>query len=356
MKIYCLKCKKKYKGLFFKKNCCGSIYYNTIVTDNFDSIEESILGEGNTPLIKSDFLKKKFGIKELMFKNEMTNPTGSFKDRETSYVVSRLLPKFGCKNIAVASSGNAAISASTFALKMYLKCTCYVSNKVPIEKINFLKLLGTDIKVVKGYYKDTYEYLVDNLKEDTMNITSGQLIDRENGCISIIEEVYDKGFRPDLIVAPVGNGSLLYGLYKGLIKIKNQKIIEGRLPILYGVEIIGNAPIAEAMKQGKDWVSIKKKPRSIADAGIAAQNAYCSPKTIFALRQTLGSIIEIKEEDLYWAMNDIIREGLLPEPTSVSVVSALKYVKNLENKKVLLILTGSGQKMIDKIVSNFSNS
>ena len=39
------------------------------------------IGEGNTPLIKSRNIGPSLGIKNLYFKLEGTNPTGSFKDR-----------------------------------------------------------------------------------------------------------------------------------------------------------------------------------------------------------------------------------------------------------------------------------
>src|SRR5205823_983142 len=39
------------------------------------------LGEGNTPLVRSERLGPELGIPELYFKLESTNPSGSYKDR-----------------------------------------------------------------------------------------------------------------------------------------------------------------------------------------------------------------------------------------------------------------------------------
>ncbi|HEX9976256.1 MAG TPA: pyridoxal-phosphate dependent enzyme [Dehalococcoidales bacterium] len=39
------------------------------------------LGEGDTPLVRSPRLEQELGCKELYFKLEGCNPTGSFKDR-----------------------------------------------------------------------------------------------------------------------------------------------------------------------------------------------------------------------------------------------------------------------------------
>ena len=39
------------------------------------------IGEGDTPLVRCDRLAEQLGCKELYFKLEGCNPTGSFKDR-----------------------------------------------------------------------------------------------------------------------------------------------------------------------------------------------------------------------------------------------------------------------------------
>ena len=39
------------------------------------------LGEGSTPLIRSQVIGPQAGLQNLFFKLESTNPTGSFKDR-----------------------------------------------------------------------------------------------------------------------------------------------------------------------------------------------------------------------------------------------------------------------------------
>src|SRR5271169_4265383 len=90
MKIACINCGQPYpdSGVPYKCPNCDGLYdfvesfvYNsrrsTVRTDSVS------LGEGNTPLLSA----KVFG-REVYFKCEYLNPTGSFKDRGTATLVS----------------------------------------------------------------------------------------------------------------------------------------------------------------------------------------------------------------------------------------------------------------------------
>ena len=49
------------------------------------------LGEGDTPLVRSESLAGECGLDELWFKLESCNPTGSFKDRGMVVAVARAI-------------------------------------------------------------------------------------------------------------------------------------------------------------------------------------------------------------------------------------------------------------------------
>lgn len=353
--FHCLICGKSVESSDLNLKCgCFSNYYSTL-DFNEDVRLDSVLGEGNTPLTLSHFINSKFKIKKLFFKNEMFNPTGSFKDRGTAHVFGTLLKDSSIKKVAIASSGNAAISACAYAQLFNIECICFVSDHISHSKSQLIQALGGDLQVVPGYYSDVYKYLVDNLPSDTLNITPGQFVGHENGNMAIVEEIYQKSKDIDYIIVPVGNGSLLYGIYKGLLLLKVRGVIE-QFPRIVGVEVKDNAPVAEAIRRKKDYFEVAKIPDSIGDAGIAAQCAYCSPKAISALKETDGFMVEIEESDLYWAGKDLIQEGILCEPTSASVVAALKYIPDIAGKNVVAVITGSGLKMIDEILHMVNHS
>src|SRR3989442_7306552 len=72
------------------------------------------LGEGDTPLVRSRRIEGRVGCRELYFKLEMCNPTGSFKDRGMVVAVAKALESES-KAVLCASTGNTSASAAAFA-------------------------------------------------------------------------------------------------------------------------------------------------------------------------------------------------------------------------------------------------
>ncbi len=71
------------------------------------------MGEGDTPLVKSNRLGRELGCSELYFKLEGCNPTGSFKDRGMVVAIAKALEE-GTRAIMCASTGNTSASAAAF--------------------------------------------------------------------------------------------------------------------------------------------------------------------------------------------------------------------------------------------------
>ena len=169
----CLHCNKIANYSTLNPYCCGNPNYGSleILDLDFSCPFGTILGEGNTPVVKLNYLENIFGIQNVWSKNEFQNPSGSFKDRESAFVFSKL-HKRGIKSAAIASSGNAAISACLYANYFGIKLSCYLSSNSCTKKQAILKSLGAELNLVNGYYKDVYEHLVST--SDLVNITSGQ--------------------------------------------------------------------------------------------------------------------------------------------------------------------------------------
>ena len=82
--------------------------------------EAVTLGEGNTPLLPAPSL----GLGDVWIKDELRNPTWSFKDRLGSGAVT-MARRFGAKVVVSSSSGNAGASAAAFAAKAGLPCVVF---------------------------------------------------------------------------------------------------------------------------------------------------------------------------------------------------------------------------------------
>jgi len=74
------------------------------------------LGEGLTPLLRSENLARELGIDELYIKDESQNPTQSFKARGMSAAVS-MAKELGATKLAAPSAGNAAGALAAYAAR-----------------------------------------------------------------------------------------------------------------------------------------------------------------------------------------------------------------------------------------------
>lgn len=373
-KYHCIKCGKTYNKI--SQACQHDPYYNYLeIFYNYDRIkklkfserveelykllplknpeEKVILGEGKTPLFQIFCHNNSFGNNKVYVKNESQNPTGSFKDRESSVVVSRA-KELGHKNITVVSSGNAALSAAAYANRAKLKCASFIPSSTSKTKKLTLKLLGCQFKFIDGDYETIYRSIIDNPLKNSYNVTSGKNVNREEGSKFISFEIWENlKSVPDMIIIPIGNGTLLSSIYKGFWELKEVGFVK-KIPQLIGVQVKNASPIAKALKQGKDFVALKKAPHSVAE-GIIARESYDSPKAVRAIKNSKGKLIEVSEGEIVRALRKIIKEeSLIPEPTSAVVYAALEKmklnIKKQKNLKIVCIHTGNGIKNIDELL------
>jgi len=308
------------------------------------------IGEGNTPLIRIENFLSLCKKHQVFVKNEAQNPTGSFKDRESSLVVSKA-KELGYKKVSVVSSGNAALSAAVYGNKVDIECECFVPKNTSRAKKQMLKLYSARFHLIDGDYETIYRKVVDNPPQNSWNITGGQNIFREEGSKKIAYEIWQEIGVPDVILIPIGNGGLLSAVYKGFKELKELGLTN-KLPQLIGVQVKNASPIKIALERDKDFVILEHVPDSIAE-GVIARESYCSPKVIRAIKETKGLMIEVTESEIIKALKDIITiESLTPEPTSATVYAALKKLHLNENdkQKIVCIQTGNGMQHLNEIV------
>ena len=90
-----------------------------------DSTPMFTLGEGDTPLVKSNRMGKELGCDELYFKLEGCNPTGSFKDRGMVVAIAKALED-NSVGIICASTGNTSASAAAYGAYCNLPATVLI--------------------------------------------------------------------------------------------------------------------------------------------------------------------------------------------------------------------------------------
>ena len=306
--------------------------------------------EQRTPLIELNNLGRKYNIDKLYVKDESKNPTGSFKDKESFCALNRAL-EWGIENIFVASSGNAAVSTAAYAQKAGVQCSCLVSSDLSVGKRFLLSLYGGNIIERKGSYEDIYRWAIDS-NFAGWNCTPGYNPIKEEGIKIIGYEIWEEIQVPDVIIAPCGNGTLLFGIFKAFHELRHMGLIN-KIPKFIGVQIKNSAPLKKSFEEKKDYVRVTNIPESIAE-GIIAEESYSSPKVMYALSESGGSIVEVDDIELGIALHEVIQhESLIPEPTSAVVYAALKKLSFSRTDRVVLIQSAGGMKNLKEIMELF---
>lgn len=377
MTIICGKCLKPSKAGVASCSCNTSKYYNyETVLYNYEKVAKNFplvgtynglnrflpllpnesfsitLGEGNTPLLHFQNFGLRYGLSRLFVKNETGNPTGCFKDRESAVGINVESEK-GTRKIEIVSSGNAAISAAAYSNKAGIECICHIPKTTSQGKKRLLQIFGRKFQLHRGDYEDIYREVIDShLPNDgVVNFTSGKNIYKEEGDKTIAFEIFEQlDGVPDTVIVPIGNGSLLFGVYKGFWELLRMKKTN-KLPRMVGVQIAGFSPVAEALRQGKDFVSLSNLPHSIAEGGIAARESYCSPLAIKAIKETKGVVIEITDGDLVQALKELVEdESFIVELTSLAPFAALPQIVTKKNETVVCVATGNAFKSLEEIL------
>jgi len=306
------------------------------------------LMEGYTPIIESNRVKRKLGVKDLKFKLEYVNPTGSLKDRGSTMLIS-WLKQLGIKSIADDSSGNAAASISAYSSRAGIKCTIYMPEKTPTSKIVQALLYGAKVLVVAGGRTETAEKILTDMEKGKIyyashNMSPYFLEGFKTFAYEIVEQL--EGKLPDHIIFPVGGGSLFLGAYRGFVEAEELGWIR-HLPKLHIVQPEACNPIVKAYEKRSELVEPVEEKETVA-GGLKIVKPPRGRSIMKALFKCNGAAISVKEEEIIEGYLLLAKEGIFAEPTSATVIPALKKLVEDEiigrDESVLLPITGFGLK------------
>jgi threonine synthase len=301
--------------------------------------------EGFTPLVEDQFFGKK-----VLLKQDHLFPSGSYKDRGASVLVSKI-KELGVKKVVEDSSGNAGAAIAAYSAKASIECHIYVREKTSLEKLLQIERYGACLKKIPGTREDAAKAALQQAQ--TMYYASHYwnpyFFHGTKTCIfEIVEQL---GWnRPDKIITPVGNGTLLYGLYIGLKELQQENIIDD-LPIIIGVQAENCAPLEYAWKKHSATITYQEKKETIAD-GIAIVNPLRLTDILSAVKETNGVIITVTEKEILDALLCTLRKGYYIEPTSAVAIAGFKKYLTKQDEVVVLPLTGHGLKANKTYVKN----
>ncbi|GEM_PF-9151 len=302
-------------------------------------VEPVTLGEGWTPLIEIQE-----GDRAFYLKMEGCNPTGSFKDRGASLLVS-ILRSRGIQSVHDDSSGNAGAALAAYAARGGLEATLFVPAHASPAKLAQIALYGAHLEAVTGARSAATLAAQQRTTSDRTSYYASHALHPLTlmACKSLAYEIWEQLDRrvPDIVIMPLGHGTQLLGLYGGFRDLHAAGLIS-HLPRLIGVQARQCAPLWQRFHhEATDTV----EGETIAE-GIRIADPVRAEQVLNAIRGSKGDILAVEERDILTGLLDLARHGILAEPTSAVVWAAVKqYALVLpRNAMVVLSITGSGLK------------
>jgi threonine synthase len=297
------------------------------------------LGEGDTPL-----LSHRISSREIFFKCEHLNPTGSFKDRGSAVLVSALFAA-GIEEAVEDSSGNAGASLAAYAARAGIQVRIYVPESASGPKLSQIGAFGAQVVQIPGPRSATTEAVQRDAVGGSVYASHAYLPHGIAGIATIAFEIVEqlKG-SPGTVITPVGHGTLLLGLHRGFQALQSAGVID-RFPALVGVQASACAPLWAAYSDSASGLHTASEGVTVAE-GVRIIQPLRGDAILQAIRESGGTMIAVDEEKILKGRDALARIGLYVEPTSALVISALEDVLETCPDPIVLILTGSGYKAL----------
>ena len=299
------------------------------------------MGEGFTPLI----LKRLWGV-ELILKLDYVNPTGSFKDRGASLMISNL-KALGVREVAIDSSGNAGAAVAAYSAAAGIRCRVFVPADAPIGKRVQIASYGAELVEVRGPRAEVHRAVMRELGGAVYASHMWNPFFIE-GLKTLAYECVEQAGPPDAAILPVGSGGLLLGVYRGFIELRKLGVID-EVPRMMAVQAAGITPVYDALHGPYG----REPPRAPLADGIAIPHPPRLRQVIDAVKKSNGDAIVVEDQEIVEAFKLLARMGLFVEPTSAATLAALEKARAEgaidKEERIYIPLTGSGLKAIEKI-------
>ena len=296
------------------------------------------MGEGFTPLLALEF-----GGKRVWVKQDHLEPSGSYKDRGASVLVSQA-KALGMAHVVEDSSGNAGAAVAAYCARAGISCEIYVPEATSPAKLAQIASYGAKMRVIAGSRQDTADAVMAAAETTYYASHSWNPFFFQGTKTWAYEVCEGLGWRsPDAVVLPVGNGTLLLGARIGFADLVRAGIIS-RLPRIVAVQAANCAPLASEFL-GPQGAGASPCAETIAE-GIAIAQPVRGRQILQAVRDTGGTFIVVSEEEIVAAHVEMCGRGFYIEPTSAATIAGLHcYLDGAPGEEIVATtLTGHGLK------------
>jgi threonine synthase len=301
--------------------------------------------EGFTPLLPGTFSGRPVWLKQ-----DHLFPTGSYKDRGASVLISKT-KELGIKTVVEDSSGNAGCAIAAYCAKAGIQCEIFVPGDTSPAKLAQIQLYGASLNKVPGSREDTARAVLHAAGKDYYASHSWNPFFFHGTKTFAFEICEQLGWKaPDAVIVPAGNGTLLLGVYIGFRELRQAGITD-HIPKIIGIQSANCAPLFQAFAAGLKEFSRVEKKDTLAE-GIAIAEPIRGGQILDAVRESKGELIAVSEAEIKESLKQVCRKGFYLEPTSAATLAGVaRYLPSAEPDECLVsVITGHGLKSTEKML------
>lgn len=284
-----------------------------------------------TPLIRSESLSNHSGV-PVFLKLENRQPTGSFKLRGATNAVLSLSENERERGLVTASTGNHGRALAHAASSQGLAATICLSSLVPRHKVEAIRALGADIRIIGKSQDDAMEEVNRLARDEGMNaippFDDPRIIAGQGTLgLEIIEDLPEL----DVVLVPLSGGGLAAGV-AAAVKAKHPQAR------VIGISMQRGAAMQASLEAGKP-INVEELD-TLADSlggGIGLDNRW----TFAMCRALLDDVIQLDEEEIAAGIRHAAtQEGEIIEGAAAVGIAALLAGKIKPSGPTAIIISG----------------
>jgi threonine synthase len=295
-------------------------------------------------------LPLQFDDRRVWVKQDHLFPSGSYKDRGSSVLISKVR-ELGIGRVVEDSSGNAGCAIAAYCAQAAIRCEIFVPADTSPAKLAQIRAYGAVLRAIPGSREDTARAVLGAAEKEYYASHSWNPFFFHGTKTFAFEVCEQLGWKaPDTLVLPAGNGTLILGAYIGFDELRREGIIQD-VPRIIGVQSANCDPLARAFREKQTEIPRIEKRDTLAE-GIAIAEPIRGKQILEAVEKTKGEWISVDEEEIRRAIRFLAGQGFYVEPTAAATIAGLnRYLRrDPGDEKIVSVLTGHGLKSTEKML------
>lgn len=284
-----------------------------------------------TPLLRADTISSRLDA-NIWLKREDCTPIGSFKLRGAITTAGALASEVPDAGVCVASAGNYGLAVVSACVRYGIPVTVVAPSGATPSKLDRIRLLGGRVEIRGRDFDTAKEYARNEARRVGAAFWEDGVIEHmATGAGTIAAELLESPATWDMVIVPLGNGSLLKGIAQQMKR---------RSPRTKVVAVTaGGAPSMAHALLGRQWDE-SASPDTLAD-GLAVRVPI--PGIVNELRSLIDDVWTVDESDILPAVKTLMElEQVMAEPSAATPIAAIaRRADDVRRNRIAAIVTGA---------------